>query len=121
LASASGAELGKSPGTDEGNGDGRCAIGVTAGPGAVIGRGDPAAAARGGCFDLAGRRLVFASRRLVIAKRLGFAALRAGFRFAVRALAASLRLRAGARVFARFFVAPARVDLRFLAMAASDR
>jgi hypothetical protein len=95
----SGVRGGKSPGTDDGNGDGRGAIGVTAGPGAVIGRG-AAVDARGGSLVLACRRF----------------ALRAVF-FAGRRLAVFLtvfRLRAGAAPFRRltaFFF-----DFRFFAM-----
>jgi hypothetical protein len=94
----SGKLVGKSPGTDDGNGDGRAASGLTAGPGAFIGRGDFGAAARGGSF-------VFAARRLALA-------LRAGFR-------AAFFLRAGAArrfAFAIFFFA-----LRFFAIIASKR
>ena len=90
---------GKSPGTAEGNGDGRGAIGVTAGPGAVIGRGEPAAA-RGGSFVLACRRLGFAALRgfalravfarcLFPAHRRRFFALETFF-FALRFFAMSL-------------------------------
>ena len=94
--------VGKSPGTDDGNGDGRAAIGVTAGPGAFIGRGAVGAAERGGSFVLAARRFGLAD--------LAFA-LRAGFR------AAAFFRRAGAARFfdfAIFFFA-----LRFFAMLAS--
>jgi hypothetical protein len=100
----SGVAGGKSPGTDDGNGDGREAIGVTAGPGAFIGRGASGAAERGGS-------LVFAARRFGLAC---FAfALRAGF------LAATFFFRAGV---ARFLACLALVDffaLRFFAMVAS--
>ena len=104
--------VGKSPGTDDGNGDGRAAIGVTAGPGAFIGRGAVGTAERGGSF-------VFAARRFGLAD-LAFAfALRAGFR------AATFFLRAGA---ARFFAGAARFfdfailffALLLFAMIASD-
>ena len=97
----SGESGGASPGTDDGNGDGRGAIGVTAGPGAFIGRGAAGAAERGGSLVFAARRFGFAT--------LAFA-LRAGF------LAAAFFLRAGAaRFFAleTFFFA-----LRFFAMVA---
>jgi hypothetical protein len=80
LLPPSGVFGGKSPGTDDGNGDGRGAIGVTAGPGCVIGRDTDGAAARGGSFDFAAF------------------ALRAGF------FAAAFFRRAGAaRFFAAFF------------------
>jgi hypothetical protein len=78
----SGEPVGKSPGTDDGNGDGRCSIGVTAGPGCVIGRDALGALPCGGS-------LVFAARRF------GFACF-----FATRRLDAAFFLRAGA---ARFF------------------
>jgi hypothetical protein len=92
--------VGKSPGTEDGNGDGRGAIGVTAGPGAVIGRGDNGAALRGGTLDFALRRFGAAF-------------------FAGRRLAATLRLRAGA---ARFLVFLATfLALRLFAMVSSDR
>ena len=82
----SGELVGKSPGTDEGNGDGRGSIGVTAGPGCVIGRDATGAWSRGGS-------LVFAARRF------GFGFGFADF-FAARRLDATFFLRAGA---ARFF------------------
>jgi hypothetical protein len=84
----SGLGVGKSLGTEDGNGDGRGAIGVTAGPGAFIGRGAFGAAFRGGSFDRALRRFGAA----FFVAFLAFA-LRAGFR-------AADFLRAGA---ARFF------------------
>jgi hypothetical protein len=112
----SGVAVGKSPGTDDGNGDGRGAIGVTAGPGCVIGRDACGAGDCGGSF-------VFAARRFGV--DLAFAlALRAGLR------AAALFRRAGA---ARFFPLDIFLDdflddfletffaLRFFAMVASDR
>jgi hypothetical protein len=97
--------VGKSPGTDDGNGDGRAAIGVTAGPGCVIGRGAPGALPRGGSLVLAARRFGLAD----FAFGLVFA-LRAGFR------AATFFLRAGA---ARFFALVAFFAFRFFAMIAS--
>lgn len=95
----SGELVGKSPGTDEGNGDGRAASGVTAGPRAFIGRGDFGAAVRGGSFVFAALRFDWV--------------LRAGFR------AAAFFLRAGTSrrfAFATFFFV-----LRFFAMIASKR
>ena len=50
--------VGKSPGTDDGNGDGRAAIGVTAGPGWSSAAGP--ALARGGSLVFATRRFGFA-------------------------------------------------------------
>jgi hypothetical protein len=103
---ASGESLGKSPGTDDGNGDGRAASGVTAGPGAFIGRGDFGAADRGGS-------LVFAARRFCLVLRASFRA--PDFFF----LAAAFCLRAIAArrfAFATFFFA-----LRFFAMVASKQ
>jgi hypothetical protein len=99
----SGERVGKSPGTDEGNGDGRPASGVTAGPRAFIGRGAFGAAARGGSLVFAGRRFGFA--------------LRAGFR------AAAFFLRAGAaRRFAfTFALATFLFAFRFVAMIASKQ
>jgi hypothetical protein len=104
----SGEAVGKSPGTDDGNGDGRGAIGVTAGPGCVIGRDACGSDDRGGSF-------VFAARRFGL--DLAFPlALRAGFR------AAAFFRRAGAP---RFFPLDIFLDvffaLRFFAMVASDR
>jgi hypothetical protein len=98
----SGLGVGKSPGADEGNGDGRGAIGVTAGPIAFIGRGALGAAFRGGSFDWASRRFG--------ATFFGFAP-RAGF------LVADLR-RAGAARFFDFvsFLAAFFLALRFFAM-----
>jgi hypothetical protein len=90
--------VGKSPGTDDGKGDGRAAIGVTAGPGWDIGR--EAGLARGGSFVFATRRLGFAD--------LAFA-LRDGFR------ATAFFRRAGA---ARFFGFATFLALRFFAMIA---
>jgi hypothetical protein len=95
-----------SPGTDDGNGDGRGAIGVTAGPRAVIGRG--AAAARGGSFVFAARRGGLAD--LAFGLDLAFA-LRTGSR------AAAFFRRAGA---ARFLALAACFAFRFFAMIASD-
>jgi hypothetical protein len=46
---------GRSLGSDDGNGDGRGASGVTAGPGGDIGRGTAGADARGGNLDFAMR------------------------------------------------------------------
>jgi hypothetical protein len=48
--------VGASPGTDEGNSDGRGAIAVTAGPGCVIGRDALGALFRGGSLVFANRR-----------------------------------------------------------------
>jgi hypothetical protein len=91
----SGELVGRSPGTDEGNGDGRGSIGVTAGPGCVIGRDALGALSRGG-------NLVFAARRF------GFAD------FFARRLDATFFLRAGV---ARFFdFATFLLALRFFAM-----
>jgi hypothetical protein len=95
----SGELVGKSPGTDDGNGDGRGSIGVTAGPGCVIGRDALGALFRGGS-------LVFANRRF------GFACF-----FAARRLDATFFLRTGA---ARFFDFPTFfLALRFFAMFSS--
>jgi hypothetical protein len=94
----SGLGVRKSPGTEDGNGDGRGAIGVTAGPRAFIGRGAFGAAFRGGSFDWALRR--FSAVFFAFALRKGLR--KAGF------------LRAGAARFfdfAAFFFA-----LRFFAM-----
>jgi hypothetical protein len=115
----SGVAVGKSPGTDDGNGDGRGAIGVTAGPGCVIGR-DACGADACGASDCGGS-FVVAARRFGLDLDLDFAlALRAGFR------AAAFFRRAGA---ARFFPLDIFLDvffetffaLRFFAMVASDR
>jgi hypothetical protein len=95
----SGLPGGKSLGIEDGNGDGRGAIGVTAGPGATIGRGDEDEAARAGSFDLACRRF-------------GDAFFAARF-FAGRRFVATLRLRATA---ARFFRATFFLALRLFAM-----
>jgi hypothetical protein len=105
----SGVCAGKSPGTDDGKGVGRGAIGVTAGLGCVIGRGaaDDAGLARGGSVDFAGR--------------LAFA-LRAGLRFAA-AFFFRIGARFAARLTTRFFAFAffaLRCTLRILAMAASD-
>jgi hypothetical protein len=51
--------VGASPGTDEGNSDDRGAIGVTAGPGCVIGRDALGALFRGGSLAFANRRFGF--------------------------------------------------------------
>jgi hypothetical protein len=103
----SGELVGKSPGTDEGNGDGRAASGVTAGPGAFIGRGDFGAAARGGSF-------VLAARRRGLALRAGF---RATFFFRAEEARCFLPTVAPRRfAFATFFFA-----LRFFAIIASKR
>ena len=92
---------GSRPAPTTGNGDGRGAIGVTAGPGCVIGRDALGALARGG-------NLVFAARRF------GFADF-----FACGRLDATFFLRAGAARFffnfATFFLA-----LRFFAMIVSS-
>ncbi len=93
--------VGKSPGTDDGNGDGRDAIGVTAGPGCVIGRGAVGADERGGSFVFAARRFGFADFAF---------ALRTGFR------ATAFLRRAGD---ARFFALVAVFAFRFFAMVAS--
>jgi hypothetical protein len=97
---------GTSLGIGEGNGDGRGAIGVTARPGAVIGRGAGEMAARAGLFGF-------------IARRFGLAALRVGFRTARRFAdlrATSFFRRAGAaRRFARFMTV--FFALRFFAIA----
>jgi hypothetical protein len=87
--------VGASPGTDEGNSDDRGAIGVTAGPGCVIGRDALGALFRGGS-------LVFANRRF------GFACF-----FTARRLDATFFLRAGA---ARFFDIATFFLLLFLAL-----
>jgi hypothetical protein len=100
----SGELVGRSPGTDEGNGDGRGSIGVTAGPGCVIGRDALGALPRGG-------NVVFAARRF------GFA----GF-FAARRLDATFFLRAGAARFfdfPTFFLVVFFLALRFFAMFSS--
>jgi hypothetical protein len=97
--------VGKSPGTDDGNGDGRAASGVTAGPAWVIGRDALGALPRGGNLVFAMRRFGFAD----LAFDLAFA-LRAGFR------AAAFFRRAGA---ARFFDFAIFFALRFFAMVAS--
>jgi hypothetical protein len=96
----SGELAGKSPGTDDGNGDGRGSIGVTAGPGCVIGRDALGAFPRGGS-------LVFAARRF------GFADL-----FAARRLDTTFFLRAGAARFFDFaaFFLFVFLTLRFFAM-----
>jgi hypothetical protein len=91
---------GKSPGTEDGNGDGRGAIGLTAGPGADIGRG-------AGSFD-------FAARRVGLAFDLTFA-LRTGFR-----AAAFFRRTGAARFAARFLALAAFFAFRFFAMIASQ-
>ncbi len=109
FAESSGAGVGPSPGTDDGNGDGRGAIGVTAGPGAVIGRGEPCAGARGGNLVLAWRRFGAALR-----------ALRAAC-FAGRRFAAVFFRRAGAARFLAFtaFFFAFRFLVAFLAMSLS--
>ena len=88
---------GKSPGTDDGNGDGRGAIGVTSGPGAVTGRGE--VGTRRDVVDgrrALARRAVFAvAVRLVV---VFLALLRADF------LADFLVARADRAEVARFFV-----------------
>jgi hypothetical protein len=86
--------VGKSPGTDDGNGDGRAAIGVTAGPGCVIGRDALRALPRGGS-------LVFAVRRFSLADLT--LALRAGFRAATFLRADDARFFAAAFFTFRFF------------------
>ena len=109
----SGELVGKSPGTDDGNGDGRASMGVTAGPGAFIGRGADGAAERGGSVVFAARRFAPAAFALA-ARRFGLAdlafALRTGF------LAATFLRRAGE---ARFFALAAFFAFRFFAMIAS--
>src|SRR5690349_5690511 len=101
-----------SPGTEDGNGVGRGASGITAGP-VAIGRG-AMLAARGGS-------VLFAARRF---GALAFFALRAGFRAAARldlVLTLTFFLRAGvARRFAftAFFFA-FRFLFAFLAMSLS--
>ncbi len=96
----SGELVGTSPGIEDGNGEVRGAIGVTAGPGWVIGRDALGALPRGGSLDFATRRFGFADLAL---------ALRAGFR-------AATFLRAGD---ARFFALAAFFAFRFFAMIAS--
>ena len=97
-----------SPGTEDGNVDGRGSIGVTAGP-VAIGRG-AALAARGGSF-------VFAARRF---GALAFFALRAGFFGAARRALTFFR-RAGAARFLAFTLAFTTFffAFRFLAMSLS--
>jgi hypothetical protein len=79
--------------SDDGNGDGRGAIGVTAGPGGDIGRGASEGAERGGSFDFA-VRLAFGFAALVWTL-----ALRADLPAAPRFAFTALRLRAGAARF----------------------
>ena len=106
----SGVRGGKSPGTEDGNGDGS---GVTGRPGAVMGRGANGAAAGGGSLDLAAR----------MEPDFGFAGLALAFTLpggflAAPRLSVTFFLRAGAPRFLDLdtFLETFFFALRFLAM-----